>query len=127
MIKYHAARRRTVMIARAHRVTTPATTRQGNGGEWTTGTFTLDPTYTSGQEGKGTLSRLEMRLIGLLQAGAMTRDQMVQKLGIPRTTIYDGLRRLIQMNIVMRYPVPTLKRSKGRPRILFSLVDVDAD
>ena len=115
------------MIARARRVTTPATTRQENGGEWTTGTFTSDPTCTPGQEGKGALSRLEMRLIGLLQAGAMTRDQMVRKLGIPRTTIYDGLRKLIQMNLVMRYPVPALERPKGRPKILFSLVDVDAD
>ncbi|MFX0101029.1 MAG: hypothetical protein ACFFCS_15750 [Candidatus Hodarchaeota archaeon] len=52
---------------------------------------------------------------------------MVEVLGIPRTTIYDGLRRLIRLEIVTRYPLYTGERKKGRPRILFSLMDEDGD
>jgi len=68
-------------------------------------------------------SKLEITLLELLAGGAMTRDQMVAKLGIPRTTIYDGLRSLIQRNEVMKYPLHAQEMSRGRPKVLFSLVD----
>lgn len=69
------------------------------------------------------LSRLERRLIALLQKGALTRDQMVKKLGIPRTTIFDALKRLIVKERVKKYPLYCDERVRGRPKILFSLMD----
>jgi len=70
-------------------------------------------------------SKLEITLLELLAGGAMTRDQMVAKLGIPRTTIYDGLRSLIQRNEVMKYPVHTHERVRGRPKVVFALIEED--
>ena len=75
------------------------------------------------EEPKHTLGKLERQIIALLKNGALTRDQLVEQLGIPRTTIYDSIRRLILWNIVTKYPLDTTERSRGRPRILFSLID----
>lgn len=68
-------------------------------------------------------SKLEVQLLDLLSNGAMTRGEMVKKLGIPRTTIYDGLKRLIVRNEVKKFPLHTQERSRGRPKVLFSLID----
>ncbi len=65
---------------------------------------------------------LEKVLVALLQTGDYTRPQMVQKTGVPRTTIYDSLKRLIKADIVYRYPLRDGIRRKGRPKVLFSLV-----
>ena len=40
-------------------------------------------------------SELEIQLLDVLKQGPMTRDQLVTKLEIPRTTIYDGLKKLM--------------------------------
>ncbi|MFX0103136.1 MAG: helix-turn-helix domain-containing protein [Candidatus Hodarchaeota archaeon] len=68
-------------------------------------------------------SPLEIQLLNLLSDGAMTRGEMVKKLGIPRTTIYDGLKRLIVRNEVKKYPLHNQERARGRPKVLFSLID----
>ena len=68
-------------------------------------------------------SKLELQLLELLSKGALTRDQMVKKLDIPRTTIYDGLKRLIIRSEVKKYPLHTQERARGRPKVLFSLMD----
>jgi len=69
------------------------------------------------------LSAIEERLVVLLKEGPQTRDQLVKKLAIPRTTIYDGLRKLIMRNEVKKFPLFATDRSRGRPQILFSLLD----
>ena len=66
-------------------------------------------------------SKLELRLLELLSKGALTRGEMVTKLGIPRSTIYDGLRGLIKRNEVEKYPLHAQER--GRPKVLFALVE----
>ena len=70
------------------------------------------------------VSAIEEKLFGVLKDGPLTRDQLVKKLGgTPRTTIYDGLRKLIIRNKVKKYPVFATERSRGRPQVLFSLLD----
>ncbi|HME54999.1 MAG TPA: helix-turn-helix domain-containing protein [Candidatus Lokiarchaeia archaeon] len=69
------------------------------------------------------LSAIEERLLALLKDGPHTRDQLVKKLAIPRTTIYDGLRKLIIRNEVKKFPLFATERSRGRPQVLFSLLD----
>ena len=69
------------------------------------------------------ISATEERLVALLKEGPQTRDQLVKKLRIPRTTIYDGLRKLIRRNEVKKFPLFATERSRGRPQVLFSLLD----
>ncbi|MEX2718693.1 MAG: helix-turn-helix domain-containing protein [Candidatus Sigynarchaeota archaeon] len=70
------------------------------------------------------LSPVEARLISVLkEGGPLTRDQLVKKLSIPRTTIYDGLKKLMQRDEVKKYPFYQAERARGRPRVLFSLLD----
>jgi predicted ArsR family transcriptional regulator len=69
------------------------------------------------------ISPIEEQLIGVLKdGGPLTRDQLVKKMGIPRTTIYDGLKKLIMLNEVKKYPFYQTERSRGRPQVLFSLL-----
>ncbi len=51
--------------------------------------------------------------------GAMFRDEMVKKTGLPRTTIYDNMNHLIQQGIIIKYKAQRCIGAKGRPRILF--------
>ncbi len=69
------------------------------------------------------ISAIEERLMAILKEGPQTRDQLVKKMAIPRTTIYDGLRKLIMRNEVKKYPLFETERSRGRPQVLFSLFD----
>lgn len=69
------------------------------------------------------ISPIEEKLLSVLSRGALTRDQLVQKLSIPRTTIYDGLKLLIGKNEVMKYPLYDSARSRGRPVVMFSLLE----
>jgi len=68
------------------------------------------------------ISAIEERLVSILKEGPQTRDQLVKKLSIPRTTIYDGLRKLIQRNEVKKFPLFATEQSRGRPQVLFSLL-----
>ena len=69
------------------------------------------------------LSAIEERLVAILKEGPQTRDQLVKKMAIPRTTIYDGLRKLIRRNEVKKYPLFATQQVRGRPVVLFSLFD----
>jgi predicted ArsR family transcriptional regulator len=69
------------------------------------------------------LSPLEKQLVLILEEGPMTRDQMVEKTGIPRTTIYDGLKKLMMRNDVKKYPLYLSERRRGRPKIMFQLAE----
>lgn len=68
-------------------------------------------------------SPLEMKLLDLLEDGPMVRDEMVKRLGIPRTTIYDALKRLIKKKHVRKYNLCFDNMPRGRPKVLFTLVD----
>lgn len=69
------------------------------------------------------ISTIEDELLGVLKGGPLTRDQLVQKINKPRTTIYDGLRKLIMRNQVKKYPIFATDRPRGRPQVLFSLIE----
>ena len=101
---------------------------------------------------------LESRIIGVLKEVPKIRDELVKILGIPRTTIYDALRKLIEKDIIERAPLrdyipigdkcidckisrsnkscsikdpkncvnsfkPKTNKKRGRPYILFRLVE----
>ena len=70
------------------------------------------------------ISPMEEKVIAVLKdGGPLTRGQLVKKMGVPRTTIYDGIRKLIARGEVKKYPFYQTERSRGRPQILFSLLD----
>ena len=48
-----------------------------------------------------------------------TRMELCKKTGIPRTTIYDALDRLILKKVVIKYSTP--RRSKGRPKVFYQI------
>ncbi|MBD3188945.1 hypothetical protein GF325_19110 [Candidatus Bathyarchaeota archaeon] len=75
----------------------------------------------SGKDQLSSHSELETQLLGVLEDGPKTRDQLVKKLGIPRTTIYDGLKKLIINKEVKKYPLIVPNRGRGRPKVLFEL------
>jgi predicted ArsR family transcriptional regulator len=65
-------------------------------------------------------SDLQKRIVDLLGTkGPMTRGDMVSNLQIARTTIYDTLAKLMNRNVVDKYPINNSKR--GRPKVVFSL------
>jgi predicted ArsR family transcriptional regulator len=79
---------------------------------------------TLSDERSKSISPIEERLISILKdGGPLTRDQLVTKMAVPRTTIYDGLKKLIQRNEVKKYPFYQTERSRGRPQVMFSLLD----
>jgi len=65
-------------------------------------------------------SDLQKKIVDLLGIkGPMTRGDMVRQLQIARTTIYDTLSKLMNQNVVNKYPVNNSKR--GRPKVVFTL------
>ena len=63
---------------------------------------------------------LQTNLLNLLEKnGPLTRDQMVIMLERARTTIYDNLKVLIEMNLVKRFSRQV--NARGRPVVFFSL------
>ncbi|MFX1285363.1 MAG: helix-turn-helix domain-containing protein [Promethearchaeota archaeon] len=48
-----------------------------------------------------------------------TRMDLCKKTGIPRTTIYDALNRLMLKKVVVKYSTP--RKSKGRPKVFYKL------
>ncbi|MHA1225758.1 MAG: helix-turn-helix domain-containing protein [Candidatus Hodarchaeales archaeon] len=55
----------------------------------------------------------------LIEIGPSTRMELCRKTGIPRTTIYDSLTRLILSRKVSKYSIPN--KSKGRPRVFYKI------
>ena len=73
------------------------------------------------------LSPMEVKVMEkLVDGGPLTRDQLVQKLkGVPRTTIYDALKKLIMRHSATKYPFYETGQSRGRPKVLFSALGRD--
>ncbi|MHA2243755.1 MAG: helix-turn-helix domain-containing protein [Candidatus Hodarchaeales archaeon] len=59
-------------------------------------------------------------LVALSEIQPSTRKGLCNKTGIPRTTIYDALTRLILKKIVIKYSTPS--KSKGRPKVFYRIV-----
>jgi DNA-binding CsgD family transcriptional regulator len=82
----------------------------------------FDDSQLSDETKKKSLTQLEEQLLGILKKGPLTRDQLVNKLAIARTTIYDHLKMLILKSMVKKSTMYIEKPSRGRPCILFSVV-----
>lgn len=65
------------------------------------------------------MSSLDSNVLSILkQQGPITRGQLVKKTGIPRSTLYDSLFRLILKGLVRKYPDKS-HTSRGRPQVYF--------
>ncbi|MFQ5978649.1 MAG: helix-turn-helix domain-containing protein [Candidatus Heimdallarchaeota archaeon] len=56
----------------------------------------------------------------LKKDGPLTRDDLVERIGIPRTTVYDALTRLSIRGLITRFTQP--RQSRGRRRVFFEVV-----
>jgi len=62
----------------------------------------------------------------IIHGGPSTRDTLVQKLQMPRTTIYDSIKFLEKLGLVARRPIYHFGPMKrGRPQVQFYLVGRD--
>lgn len=62
----------------------------------------------------------------IIKLGPSTRDTLVQKLQVARTTCYDSLVFLEKLGLVSRRPIYHLgPMARGRPRVEFYLVGRD--
>ena len=64
--------------------------------------------------------KLEEYLLKVLQDGPMTRGELSAITGIPRTTLYDTLVKLIMQEKVERFS--SSKRKRGRPNVYYRLL-----
>ena len=69
-------------------------------------------------------SPLQKTLLKVLKEfGPQTRNDLINKLNLARTTIYDNLTRLQNYNLVRKFSRPT--NSRGRPEVFFKLTEED--
>jgi len=63
---------------------------------------------------------LDARIVEQLEAGPKTRGELVEALGVPRTTIYDHLFEMVSKGVVGKKPIRREGR-RGRPFVAFFL------
>ena len=87
----------------------------------------LHESLVSKKEGETTsldrmiINKTDLRVLNaLIENQPATRMDLCEKTGIPRTTIYDSLARLIIKKVVIKYSNPSI--SKGRPKIYYKVV-----
>lgn len=68
------------------------------------------------------LAPLEEQLMRLLMEGPMVRGAIARAMAMPRTTVYDGLRKLMIKGLVTSYPEHVEGAGRGRPRVWFAPV-----
>ncbi len=61
-----------------------------------------------------------MVLSALKEFQPATRMDLCEKTGIPRTTIYDSLTRLMLKNVVTKYSKSG--KAKGRPKVFYQVI-----
>lgn len=61
-------------------------------------------------------TKMELRILKVLTIRAMDRDQLVKRLKIPRSTIYDGIKKLLRRGEV---DTKRVNIGIGRPREMF--------
>nr|MDO8086984.1 helix-turn-helix domain-containing protein [Candidatus Sigynarchaeum springense] len=71
------------------------------------------------------ITPLEAQLLCILKdSGPLTRPQIAKRVQVPRTTIFDALRKLIERGEATKFPFhPAGLRRRGRPQVLFSHLD----
>ena len=87
----------------------------------------LNESLVSRKEGQTTsldrmiINKTDLRVLNaLIENQPATRMNLCEVTGIPRTTIYDSLARLILKKIVIKYSEPSTY--KGRPKIYYRIV-----
>jgi predicted ArsR family transcriptional regulator len=65
---------------------------------------------------------LEDYLLKILQDGPMTRGELSAVTGIPRTTLYDTLVKLLMQNKVEKFSLS--KHKRGRPNVYYRLTNI---
>lgn len=65
---------------------------------------------------------LSTRIQECLSAGPLTRAQLVTRLGVARTTIFDVIKKLVNQQKIHTYTTAS-NRGRGRPKTMFALVD----
>jgi predicted transcriptional regulator len=56
----------------------------------------------------------------LKEQGPMTRPDLVLETGVPRSTLFDVLTRLMVSGLVGRFSEP--RKTRGRPRVFFDVI-----
>lgn len=79
-----------------------------------------DETLFTSQESDITNKTDQVVLGALRENQPATRKDLCEKTGIPRTTIYDALTRLILKKVVVKFSPP--RKSKGRPKVFYRIV-----
>lgn len=65
---------------------------------------------------------LKARIEACLARGPLTRDQIVQQLGVARTTVFDVIKKLMIKKKIYTYTTRT-NRGRGRPKTVFAIVE----
>lgn len=52
--------------------------------------------------------------------GPQTRSDLVERSGLPRTTIFDALTRLTIRGVIVRFSEP--RQTRGRPRVFYEVI-----
>jgi len=76
---------------------------------------------TDAQVPPAVMEPTQRRIMNALAEGPMTRATLVARTKTARTTLYDNLVKLMRWNLVARHPAP--RTTKGRPQVLFELVN----
>ena len=67
------------------------------------------------------VNKTDLRVLkALIENQPATRMELCDKTGLPRTTIYDALTRLILRKVVVKYSNPS--KSKGRPKVYYRVI-----
>jgi predicted transcriptional regulator len=60
----------------------------------------------------------------LLHTGSINRDDLTAKTGIPRTTVFESLKRLIDLGFVREFIVRSETARRGRPKKFYKVITV---
>ncbi len=55
----------------------------------------------------------------LAEKGPMTRPDLAEKTGLPRSTLFDALTRLLIKGLIERFPED--RQTRGRPRVFYKV------
>ncbi len=77
-----------------------------------------DYLYSQDYDTTTEIDQLIMKLLSV--HGELTRSEMVKLTGIPRSTLYDNLVKLIEKGSIVKESIP--RSSRGRPKVVFKLL-----
>ncbi|MFX1512666.1 MAG: helix-turn-helix domain-containing protein [Promethearchaeota archaeon] len=63
----------------------------------------------------------------LAQIGPTNRTILCQKTGIPRTTLFESLKRLLNTGFIREFTVRSERPSRGRPPVYYEIIDPNFD